>query len=258
MTAGARVVTRAVTGVMMPGMITGGHQEGPGRRRNAAPSQDRQSGPPSGGFRNTAEPSGEIYDDQEPRCPLCASQEHKPRLLTADDHSAPSTAPPGAGEAWRGPQPKLSGAVPLPLPVAPGRRPSRVHTAPVRARPFPVPAIPVVPGYPARLWPPSPQLAGHVNVRRMLLRSPQSSPSLTRKRVQTEVPSGLAASSADHRRHRHPGVPCRCAAHPWQATSRSGASAPAMYPCECRLPAGITLRDGIGMGDSGPGPGARR
>lgn len=38
MTAGAGVVTWAVMDVMMPGMITGGHQEGPGRRRNAAPT----------------------------------------------------------------------------------------------------------------------------------------------------------------------------------------------------------------------------
>jgi hypothetical protein len=32
------------------------------------------------------------------------------------------------------------------------------------------PAIPSSPGHPARLWPSSPQLAGHVNIRRMLLR----------------------------------------------------------------------------------------
>lgn len=38
MTAGVGVVTWAITGAMTPGMITGGHQEGPGRRRNAAPT----------------------------------------------------------------------------------------------------------------------------------------------------------------------------------------------------------------------------
>jgi hypothetical protein len=50
-----------------------------------------------------------VYDEQEPRCPLCACQEHKPRLLTAGDHSAPATVSPVTGDAWRGPQPELPG-----------------------------------------------------------------------------------------------------------------------------------------------------
>jgi hypothetical protein len=109
-----------------------------------------------------------VYDDQEPRCPLCACQEHKPRFLTADYHSAPATVSPGTGEAWRGPQPGLSGpsrcclcnSRPLPRKLCPrtllasvtpaprqpgarGARPWAVPGAhsPVRARPLPVPGI---------------------------------------------------------------------------------------------------------------------
>lgn len=79
--------------------------------------------------------------------------------------------------------------------------------------------------------------------------------SLARKCVQTEVPSGLAASSFGGSRHRHPEAHCRCSAHPWQETGRSGASAaPTHQPCECRLPAGLTERDGIGIEDSGSAP----
>jgi hypothetical protein len=39
--------------------------------------------------------------------------------------------------------------------------------------------------------------------------------------------------------------------HRRQATIRPGAPAPAMYPYECRLPAGFTERDSIGVGKSG-------
>ena len=88
------------------------------------------------------------------------------------------------------------------------------------------------PGHPARLWPPSPQLAGHVNIPAHAAVVPAELLSLNRKRVQADVPSGLAAPGAGHTRHRDPKVPCRCPAHPWQATSRSGAPAPAMCPCE--------------------------
>ncbi len=72
-----------------------------------------------------------------------------------------------------------------------------------------------------------------------------------RECVQTKVPSGLAASNVGHGRHRHPEVPCRCPVHRRQATSRSGASALAMYLHECRLPEGFTERDSIGEGESG-------
>ena len=78
-----------------------------------------------------------------------------------------------------------------PLPVASGRGPSRAHTAPVRTRPFPVPANPVVPGHPARLWPPSPQLAGHVYIRRMLLQPPQGSQALPGSACRRKCPADL-------------------------------------------------------------------
>jgi hypothetical protein len=51
-----------------------------------------------------------------------------------------------------------------PLPAVPGRGPFRAHTAPVRARPYPAPGIPAGVVHPARLWPPSTQLADHVNI----------------------------------------------------------------------------------------------
>jgi len=87
---------------------------------------------------------------------------------------------------------------------------------------------------------------------------PTEPPSLARKRVQTELPSGLAASSADSSRHRHPETPCRLLANPRQVIGLPGASAPAAHPpYECRLPAGLTECDGIGIGDSGRAPGAR-
>ena len=57
---------------------------------------------------------------------------------------------------------------------------------------------------------------------------------------------------ADGAWHRHPETRCRCPVHPCQATGPAGASAPPLYsPCECRLPAGLTERDGIGMVDPG-------
>ena len=61
------------------------------------------------------------------------------------------------------------------------------------------------PGHPARLWPPSPRLAGHANVRRHAAVGSAEPRSLALKRVQTEVPSGLAASGEDSIRHHHPG-----------------------------------------------------
>lgn len=63
------------------------------------------------------------------------------------------------------------------------------------------------PRHPARLRPSSPQLAGHVNIRRTLSGARCYDP--------CEAPSGLAASSADSSRHRHPETLCRCPAHPW-------------------------------------------
>jgi hypothetical protein len=101
---------------------------------------------------------------------------------------------------------------------------------------------PVVPGHPARLWPSSPQPAGHVNIRRTPPPSPRISQRTCRfeRRRQPAPPPGstLPLSRAS------PGL--------------SGASAPATYPpYGCRLPAGLTECDGIGIGDSGRAPGAR-
>jgi len=48
-------------------------------------------------------------------------------------------------------------------------------------------------------------------------------------------------------------IPCI----PGRQPGRSEPSAPPTYPpCECRLPAGCTERDGIGIGDSRNAPGA--
>ena len=170
-----------------------------------------------------------VYDDQEPRCPLCACQEHKPRLLTAGDHSAPATAAPGTGEAWRGPQPELSGAVPV-LPSATSRRsPGAVSANAIRQR------HPAARGQRARPWavpgarsPPCGRdrsrcrqsrrsrasgpavavLAPTCRARQYPAHAaavPVELPDLARKRAPTEVPSGLAASSADGKSAPPPG-----------------------------------------------------
>ena len=139
---------------------------------------------------NTPRLSGGVHDDREPRYRLCACQEHQPRFPTGCDHSTPATASPGTGQAWRGPQPESPGAVPcprrsseavsrtLPASVAPAARGHRRPAA--RAVPgahsprvgaiVPVPVNPVIPGHPARLWPPSPRLAGHGDIRRVCRR----------------------------------------------------------------------------------------
>ena len=135
-------------------------------------------------------------------------------------------------------------------PVARGARPwpSRAHTAPVRRdRPgrrqsrhpwASGPAVAVLaPACRARQYP------AHA----------AALPSLVRRRVHTEVPSGLATSGADGARRRHRK---HLAAVP-RAPGLSGASAPATYPpYEYRLPAGFTKREGIGIGDSGRTPGS--
>jgi hypothetical protein len=182
-----------------------------------------------------------VYDDQEPRCPLCACQEHKRRLLTADDHSAPATAAPGTGEAWRGPQPKLSGAVPV-LPSATARRgPGAVSANAIRqrhpaargqrARPWAVPGAhspcgrdrsrcrqsPSLPGIRPGCGRPRPHLPG-TSIPAHAAAVPAELPDLARKRAPTEVSSGLAASSADGKSAPPPKAPCRCPAHSWQAT----------------------------------------
>jgi hypothetical protein len=83
---------------------------------------------------------------------------------------------------------------------------------------------------------------------------PSRSPSLSRKRVQTEVPSDLPLH-APTAAGTPPETPCRCAAHPWQATGLSGTPAPATCPpYKCRLPADLTEGNGIGMGTPGALP----
>ena len=105
-----------------------------------------------------------------------------------------------------------------PVSVVPGRGPSRAHTAPVRARAFPVPGI-AGPGYPARLWPPPPQLA---DVRRHAAAVSAEPRHLDLKRVQTEAASGLAASREDSLRRHRPEPPRRRPAQPWQVTGVPG------------------------------------
>jgi hypothetical protein len=62
---------------------------------------------------------------------------------------------------------------------------------------------------------PRPSLTGTSTSGAPPLPSPRSPLSLARKRVQTEVPSGLTASSVGGSRHRHLEAHCRCPAHPW-------------------------------------------
>jgi hypothetical protein len=108
-----------------------------------------------------------------------------------------------------------------PVPAAPGCGPFRAHTAPVRARPCPVPTSPSSPGTRPGCGRPRPACRAReypAHAAGVLPRAPKP----FRERVQTKVPSGLAASNAGHGRHRHPEVPCRCPVHRRQAASRSG------------------------------------
>jgi hypothetical protein len=50
---------------------------------------------------------------------------------------------------------------------------------------------PVVPGHPARLWPPPPQLGGYVNIRPMLLRLQQCSQALPGSAYRRKCPADL-------------------------------------------------------------------
>jgi hypothetical protein len=140
--------------------------------------------------------------DEEPRCPLCACQVHKPRLPATGDHSAPAAVPPDSGEAGRRLRPELPRAVPCclgatarcrPEPV-PANAPRQRHPATAARGPrswavpgahspragatAPAPGNPADPGHPARLWPPSPQFAGHANIRRTLLPSSTEPPNI--------------------------------------------------------------------------------
>ena len=102
-----------------------------------------------------------------------------------------------------------------PLPAVPGRGPSRAHTAPVRARPYPVPGIPPAQGIRPGCGRPRPSLPG-TPISGARCCPPCGAPSLDLKLVQTEVPRGLAASSAAAagtapRKHLAavPRIPCR-------------------------------------------------
>jgi hypothetical protein len=102
----------------------------------------------------------------------------------------PRTLPAGADPATRCKRRRAEG-------------PSRAHTAPVRARPYPAPANPAGPGHPTRLWPPLPQLAGHANIRHAAAVSAEPA-SIAPDRVRTEVPSGLAPRTSVRRQSAPP------------------------------------------------------
>ena len=141
-------------------------------------------------------------------------------------------------------------------PAVPGRGPFPAHTAPVWARPFRVSPFPSSLGVRPGCGRPRPSLPGTSDFLRTLLSSPQNL-SLGLKRVQTEVPSGLAASSAGGGRAPPPGN-LAAPVHLWRVTGLSGSPAPATcLPYECLLPAGLTERDSIGIGESGRFSGAR-
>lgn len=193
---------------------------------------------------NTRRPSGEVYGDREPWCPLCACQEHQPRFRVGCDHGTRATAL--TGGARRRPQPELSRAVPswllqqhaarprkaVPVnaprqhprqPVASGARPWAVPGAHGPRAGVTVPGVgnPVGRGHPARLWPPSPQLAGHADIRQAAAVSAGSA-SIAPERVRTEVPSGLAPRTSGGGRCRYPDARRRRPAHPWQAADVLG------------------------------------
>jgi hypothetical protein len=112
-----------------------------------------------------------------------------------------------------------------PWPAVPGRGPSRAHTAPMWARPFPVSPFPSSPGVRPGCGRPRPSLPGT-----------SISGARCRPRRALEPPPGNLVGPV----------------HLWQVTGLPGAPVPATYPrYECLLPAGLTERDSIGIGESG-------
>lgn len=103
-------------------------------------------------------------------------------------------------------------------------------------------------GQPPRTCPSPPRHSGHGSVRCMLPPSPRSLQP-RQKRVRTEVPSGLAASSVggSRRPQEAHGRLALMSAGTGRWDIRAAACAPSRY----RLPAGCTERDGIGIGNSG-------
>jgi hypothetical protein len=159
--------------------VTASSRIGSRRDQREAPGQRRAK------ISNTRRLFGGVYNDQEPRA-RCACQEHKLRLLTASDHSAPAAVSPGTGEASRGPQPVLPEAAPAlpsatarrcpgtcasersspalpgnPLPVSTGRGPTPGAHSPRAGAIVPDAGNPAIPGHPVR--PSSPQLAHPVH-----------------------------------------------------------------------------------------------
>ena len=77
------------------------------------------------------------------------------------------------------------------------------------------------------------------------------SPSAAAKLVQTEAPSGLAAPSVGHSRHRHRKDLAAVPPIPSRRPAGHGALALAMHPCEGLSPVGLTERDSIVLGNPG-------
>lgn len=169
--------------------------------------------------RTTRVPPGAAFDDSTPLPRnLC------PRTLLAS--VTPATRCPRGARPW----------------AVPGAHSPRAGAT------VPGAGNPVVPGHPARLWPSSPQLAGHVNIRRTPLRSLALCGGAYRRKCPADLP--LQAPTA-------PGAATGNTLPLSRAPGLSGASAPATYPpYEYRLPAGFTKREGIGIGDSGRTPGS--
>jgi hypothetical protein len=193
-----------------------------------------------------------VYDDQESRCPLCACQEHKPRLPTAGDHTDAALVSSRAGEAWRGPQPELSGPSrccllqqhtsarnlcqqTLLAGIAPATRSGSARPWAVPGRTQPpcgrgIPGAgksPPAPGIRPGCGRPRPSLpgvtdTGQADSRRHAAAVSAESRHLDLKRVQTEAASGLAASSEDSLRRHRPEPPSRRPAQPWQVTGVPG------------------------------------
>ena len=136
-----------------------------------------------------------------------------------------------------------------PLPVAPGRRPSRTHTACVRARPFPVPAIPSARGSGPAVAAVAPACRAreHPAHAAAVPQSSQASPGSAyrrkcqrtcrfERRPQSAPPSGSTLPLSRASLAGNQSV--------WDVSTSE-------YPSECRLRVGFTERDSIGIGDSG-------
>ena len=112
--------------------------------------------------------------------------------------------------------------------------------------------------YPARLWPPSPQLAGQADIRRNVAVSAEPPPS--RREARTDG-SGQRTCRLERRQPPAPPLgPPRSSPRASLAGNRRAwpATSAAYHHASAGLPAGLALCDGIGIGDSGRAPGDRR